>query len=182
MILIEVPRTLRHSGVGVGGHPSACRRARHSPSAFSRLALWASGLACLWFAGTTAFALSFAGTPNPDGTVSIEGHGPLTESVLVIPSTLKGKRVTGIRDMGFADRSILTELAIPEGVERIGGASFARCSSLVRVTFPESLEEIGDFAFESCKALKRIVIPDGVRRLGIGAFAGCTGVTNAIPR
>lgn len=72
------------------------------------------------------------------------------------------------------------EVAIPEGVTKIGERAFNWCDALTGVTFPKNLIEIGSNAFSGCEKLTSVTIPEGVRKIGDSAFSGCkklTGVT-----
>ena len=75
----------------------------------------------------------------------------------------------------YIDGTKVTDLAIPEGVTRIGNNAFAGCS-LQSVTFPDSLESIGSGAFYTCSGIEEITIPDSVTDIGKGAFSGCSGI------
>ena len=65
----------------------------------------------------------------------------------------------------------LTDVTIPEGVERIGDHAFFYCRILEKVNLPSSLTEIGANGFGICEKLTSIVIPDGVTSIGDSAFA-----------
>lgn len=65
----------------------------------------------------------------------------------------------------------LTDVTIPEGVERIGDHAFFYCRILERVSLPSTLTELGANSFGVCEKLTSIVIPDGVTSIGNSAFA-----------
>ena len=65
----------------------------------------------------------------------------------------------------------LTDVTIPEGVEKIGDHAFFYCRILEKVNLPSSLTEIGANGFGICEKLTSIVIPDGVTSIGDSAFA-----------
>ena len=116
--------------------------------------------------------------------------------VLTVPET-----VTDIGDMAFLEcdgmadangfvivRGVLhhyagsaKEVAIPEGVTRIGPEVFNNNNNLTAVTFPASLTSIGVKAFYGCMNLKDVAIPESVPDTGIGemAFYGCMGLADA---
>lgn len=65
------------------------------------------------------------------------------------------------------------EVAIPEGVTRIGAAAFYACESLESIVIPDTVTCIGDSAFELCENLESIVIPDLVTDIGKESFESC---------
>ena len=62
---------------------------------------------------------------------------------------IKGGMVTG------CDKSA-TEIAIPEGVTKIGYLAFHECESLADITIPDSVTKIGSAAFDGCQSLADI--------------------------
>lgn len=101
-----------------------------------------------------------------------------SETTLVVPDTLDGRRVTGIWDYAFCNCKTLTDVILPEGITYIGNDAFSMCSSLTSITLPESLQSIGDNAFSQCSRLTSIVIPDRVTTLGINPFAECSALVS----
>ncbi len=113
------------------------------------------------------------------------------------------KKVLGIKESAFAERTgitamylldgiihieknaffgceNMTSIDIPSTTVSIGEGAFAGCASLEELILPESLTEIGAGAFADCVSLREIVIPDGVKKIGAGAFAGCTALERVI--
>lgn len=56
----------------------------------------------------------------------------------------------------YLNGELVTELAIPDGVTRIGNFAFTGCYSLTSITFPGSVTSIGDHAFAQCNGLSDI--------------------------
>ena len=80
------------------------------------------------------------------------------------------------------DLKIMTNLVIPNGVERIGSGAFRGCGNLTSVTIPASVKTIGDSAFYECNGLTEVTIPEGVTEIGQYAFSSCSKLTTvAIP-
>lgn len=76
-----------------------------------------------------------------------------------------------------ADLTVMTELAVPKGVERIGKYAFYKCSGLVSVTIPDGVTSIEDSAFFNCVGIKSVTIPGSVQSIGGNAFFGCKNIT-----
>ena len=70
----------------------------------------------------------------------------------------------------------LTQVELPQGIEKIPYDMFCGCSSLKEITIPESVESIGVQAFASCVSLEKIEFPKGVRYVSASAFADCTAL------
>lgn len=78
----------------------------------------------------------------------------------------------------------VTDVVLPEGVERIESRAFAGCRDLRSVTLPSSLRQIGPMAFQDCINLSELTLPAGLGcpvqwhwfsqgGVSAGAFAGC---------
>lgn len=76
----------------------------------------------------------------------------------------------------IGSRDNCVDVAIPDGVTKIGNCCFSDCHALKKVVIPASVKEIGDKAFEECESLTDIVIPNGVEVIGNDAFYSCTGL------
>ena len=74
-------------------------------------------------------ASSFVYAVNEDGTVRITKFKG-TETDVVIPSTIDGKRVTSIGDYAFYNCKSLTSITIPDSVTSIGDRAFYDCTNL----------------------------------------------------
>lgn len=58
------------------------------------------------------------------------------------------------------------------------GGAFAGNTSLTDIALPNTLEQVGGYAFYNCTALAGpLVLPAGLRAIGPYAFAGCTSLT-----
>lgn len=85
---------------------------------------------------------------SEDGqTVSITGFDG-SRSVVEIPETYGGAKVTSIAAGAFRGQTMITDAVIPEGVTYIGREAFAGCSALVRVKIPTSVTQVGANLFE----------------------------------
>lgn len=66
---------------------------------------------------------------------------------------------------------------VPNSVVEIGDYAFYDCKKLTNITIPEHVERIGNFAFTLCE-LESITIPDSVTNIGEYAFANCDNLTS----
>ena len=79
----------------------------------------------------------------------------------------------------FADCSALKNINIPDGVKSIGGGAFYRCKSLTSITIPDSVTAIysdsysSDGAFDGCKSLTTVTLGNGLTKIGACAFEDC---------
>ena len=107
-----------------------------------------------------------------DGTITIkEYYG--TDSKVVIPSTVKGKKVTTIDYNCFSRNNKIKSVTIPKNVQKINGHAFYQCKNLTTVSLPETLEIIDTCAFYDCESLSKINLPKNLCEIRDGAFKGC---------
>ena len=97
---------------------------------------------------------------NEDDTISITGYVG-SETEIVIPSEIEGRRVTDIGRYAFY-ASELTKVTIETGIESISKYAFYRSTSLTDINIPNSVVNIGLGAFAGCGKIKKLVIPDSV--------------------
>lgn len=94
----------------------------------------------------------------------------LPDSIKHIGSTYS----TPYYDFGpFSGCKNLTDIHIPDSVEKIGHTAFADCKKLTRIIIPNSVVEIGQWAFSGCVGLKCIYIPESVKKIWPAAFYLC---------
>ena len=107
-----------------------------------------------------------------------------------------GKKVLGIQDGAFQDRTRITSIYLLDGILTIGDDAFAGCTNLETVVLPSTLIYLGANAFKGCENLKTVVatdtlnamtqeeideymeksvctLPEGLEHIGDGAFSGC---------
>ncbi|MCH5162642.1 MAG: leucine-rich repeat domain-containing protein [Clostridiales bacterium] len=58
----------------------------------------------------------------------------------------------------------LTEIAIPEGVERLNALAFYGCENLREASLPSTLKFVGHEAYAGCKSLKKIIFNGSAER------------------
>lgn len=104
-----------------------------------------------------------------DGTVKITGYSGRA-SVLEIPESIGGCKVTEIGSSAFSGNSTLTMVVIPDSVTSIGASAFYNCSLLSNVTLSKNIKAIWAYAFYGCTKLTSITIPKTLESCGGCAF------------
>ena len=74
---------------------------------------------------------------------------------------------------GFQGNDSITELVIPEGVDRLQFYTFQNCRNLRKVVLPNSITMIGSSAFKGCEQLEEIALPERLERIKENAFQEC---------
>jgi hypothetical protein len=77
---------------------------------------------------------------------------------------------TDTMKMWYIGDDTITEVVIPEGVERIGPYAFANLTALEKIVLPKSLETIDYGAFFGCSALKTVEGIEHVKFVNQAAF------------
>ena len=78
-----------------------------------------------------------------------------------------------VRSILFNFLHDVSEIAVPEGVSRIGDFAFYRNHNLKKVTLPDSVKSIGVGAFEECENLAQIDMPENPIMIEDRTFRGC---------
>ena len=101
------------------------------------------------------------------GTLTFSGSGAMAD---YIPSSSR-PWAAYINDV--------KNVALPEGLTRLGATAFSRCVNLTVIELPSSLESIGIQAFAGTESLEKLTIPDSVTDLGTGIcfYSGVKNVT-----
>ena len=86
--------------------------------------------------------------------------------------------VTIIGQSAFNGKSKITEIVLPDDVEKIDKTAFCGCSALKNINIPDGVKSIGYGAFKGCKSLTIITIPDSVTSISGYAFSGCSSLTS----
>lgn len=111
-----------------------------------------------------------------DGTAEITLYTG-SNTVLNIPNTLDGKKVTSIGTCAFTDNTNLVKATIPSSIQNIGLGSFAK-TKLENIIIPNGTNKIGICAFQDCTFLTSATISNSVKIICDGAFLGCTSLKN----
>ena len=83
------------------------------------------------------------------------------------------KKVLGIEDGAFENRSAITSIYLLDGILSIGDNAFAGCTSLEKIELPSTLVKLGANAFAGCTNLKEISLEGDLQFIGTNAFDGC---------
>lgn len=94
-----------------------------------------------------------------------------------IKSVSIGNGVTSIGVYAFDWCRDLTSITIPNSVTSIDDFAFSDCG-ITNITLPETLERIGRYAFDSCDNLTYINIPSSVTFIGEDSFYYCKSLTS----
>lgn len=108
------------------------------------------------------------------GTVTITSYNGQDKDI-VIPSRIKGKKVTRIDGLAF-EESDITSVEIGRNVTYIGKSAFRGCTSLKTVKLGASVKGIDDSCFNNCSSLEEIKFPKSLETIGINLFDGCTAM------
>ena len=99
-------------------------------------------------------------------------EGFINNKELVIPETVDGKPVTGIRGDVFR-RTALEKVTLPNTITIIRGHAFDGCEHLREINLPTSLKWLGAYAFNECGILESVEFPPDLAYIGGYAFNDC---------
>ena len=134
---------------------------------------------------------------NNYGTYTVAGLGTCTDSHVIIPRYYEGVKVTAIDNKAFYECTTITEITIPDTIDKFGEQIFDNCSALhtVYCNTPyyssnkflntSSIKKVvfggqsmPDFVVNNCANIEEIVIEDSVTSVGRNAlyFSGCSSL------
>lgn len=102
----------------------------------------------------------------------VVGMGTNTDANLMIPPSIDGIPVVGVKAGAFASAGSLVSVIFPDTVTFIGKGAFKGCENLEEVVMPPSIVRIEENTFRYCGKLKNVTMP-GVSYVGDYAFSGC---------
>lgn len=106
----------------------------------------------------------------------ISGTYSIPDTVKSVGGTyrfLYGGNIKSISYSPFGLCGKLTQIVIPEGVERIGAFAFHGCEGLTEVTIPDSVKILENHAFAGCKNLEQVNFGTGLKSIGDTCFIDC---------
>ncbi len=96
---------------------------------------------------------------------------------VTIPATVNGKPVTKINKEVFCERSDVTSVTLPEGLQYIGNKAFYG-TGITSLSLPGSLTGVGNEAFAACPSLASISIAQGTRGINDDSFSKCPNLAS----
>ncbi|MBO5841840.1 MAG: leucine-rich repeat protein, partial [Clostridia bacterium] len=118
-----------------------------------------------------------------DGTMKITkfvNNG--NETIVEIPETISGAKVTVIGEKAFAYNETITHVSIPDSITKIETEAFYYCTNLITVDMSDNVRSIGDGAFEKCASLTTINLPYALKSIGELCFAYCPNLSGIVIR
>lgn len=128
------------------------------------------------FADTASKGLEYELTEDGAGCI-ITGLGDCEDLFIVIPDTLEGKPVTGIRDAAFYCQEAIRGVKLGKHVLQVGEYAFFGCVAMEIVELNEGLTRLGQHAFSGCRKIQQIAIPATMEAIDAWAFFECVGLT-----
>lgn len=96
---------------------------------------------------------------------------------MIIPKSVNGIKVRGIKNEGFMNSRKLSSVILPEGLTTIGDSAFSLAQLLNTIILPSTLQSIGNEAFLNT-VITSIDIPDSVTNIGSGILTDCKKLKN----
>ena len=102
-------------------------------------------------------SIGLAYSNNTDGTTCVvSGIGSCTDTEIIIPDEINGRKVVGIAYRAFYYNSQIESVVLSNTVEYIEEDAFCTCTNLKSVTFGTGIKRIEDSAFAGCKSLTNV--------------------------
>ena len=89
----------------------------------------------------------------------------------------QGSNPLSVAHKMYLDGKEITELVIPDGIEKVKDYAFAHWTNVTSVFIPNSVKSIGNYAFQGCKSVTSVDISNSVTSIGNRAFAFCTNLS-----
>lgn len=105
-----------------------------------------------------------------DGTCEIVSYTG-NDNILVIPETIDGMKVVGIRHKSFYRDKNIVGLKLSDTIEYVDYEAFRMAKQLKFVVCGTNLKKISEAAFFDCPNLSEVKLNEGIEFLGVGAFS-----------
>ncbi len=80
----------------------------------------------------------------------------------------------------YLNDELVTDLTIPETVQKIGSYAFYGCTSLKTANILADIDAIDTYTFTNCTALESVVLPESLYVIGREAFRNCSSLKSVI--
>lgn len=121
--------------------------------------------------------------PQNTNYCNISGSFPEIQGEVFIGSYYGDRRVLGISNGAFKERTGITGVYLLDGILTIGDEAFSGCTNLEVIDIPSTVVKIGKNAFKGCENLKEIILPEALQTIDDGAFSGCSSLEGiSIPK
>lgn len=112
------------------------------------------------------------------GTLTSEHMAKINKLTSLVEIDLEDATLEGnaIPQNQFDEKTNLTTVKLPKGLQNIGEAAFNGCSALSNIEIGDQVTALPKAVFSGCSSLTNITIPASVKSIGQGAFYGCSGL------
>lgn len=133
-----------------------------------------SGLTATWKLEESQREGDYVYTVLDDGTVELVKYAG-TDKNAVLPSSIKGKKVTQFSTYTFMENSTIESVVIPNTVTSFQYEPFKGCSALKSITVNEGspIKELPSGVFRKLDALEEIAVHADIEMIGADAFSTC---------
>lgn len=98
----------------------------------------------------------------------------------LITSLAVPEGISSIRNYAFKNCESITSVIIPNTVTSIRDEAFYGCRNLASIEFSENITDIGEMAFHSCTSLTSIELPENLTSIKYRTFASCNNLESVI--
>ena len=102
------------------------------------------------------------------GVLAFSGQSNLKN--INLPNSLK--RI----DTNAFNKTGLSEVILPDGVEELGNFAFQKMDSLTKIYVPGTITTMGQFSFGNNPNLTDVVLGEGLQKIGASMFENCTSL------
>lgn len=80
----------------------------------------------------------------------------------------------------YINNKLLTDLVIPDSIEKINSYAFCNCNSIKSVKIGSNVQIIGEHAFDKCVNIEKIEFGKSLKKIGSYAFSSCDKLNDII--